>query len=453
VPPGKNKGWLLKYLNTRFFRLSDSGIQVYARVPSGEIEDWPRRREEANKSKSFNMTKVRGTERGWNEAADFQGAGFRGSVPLAGDPALGIPTAEIHWWVLPPFDAPKEISARHYGGSSFAVLFQNELHDWKTGFFASPYFARLGVLWGKSRIAFILEPKGTTVSSDFARAHVLVNGARVLDSECWPVWTEQFKALMPERIKQTMEEEQARLQVEDPDRIRRIRDRLKEVMQLLRPRRFRPMEQGRVKAAGPVVMGVGSEGGEVVELLKDGTSRPTKRPRSRGIGAVLSDLDDQAGVPASESVAVQNLQPRWVTEEESEGFTIVKGNGHGLRDRAAALAGTDGRSATILLLNREFRGYQAIVGSMNDWANPEGDDDKLAKIESITQEWIDQKMIEAVEGLRQLENGKTWITEHYDEAMSPVALTAAFMADRYHLLREVKRQVGAFRTPSATKAD
>jgi len=135
----------------------------------------------------------------------------------------------------------------------------------------------------------------------------------------------------------------------------------------------------------------------------------------------------------------------WITEEQSEQFSIVKGNSNGLRDRAAALAGTDGRSANILLLNREFRGYQAMIAAMNDWANSEGDNDKLAKIEAITQEWIEQKMIEAVQGLRQLENGKTWITEHYDEAMSPVALTAAFMADRYHTLREVKRAVGAFR--------
>ena len=54
-------------------------------------------------------------------------------------------------------------------------------------------------------------------------------------------------------------------------------------------------------------------------------------------------------------------------------------------------------------------------------------------------------MIEAVQGLRQLENGKTWITEHYDEAMSPVALTAAFMADRYHTVYEVKRAIGSLR--------
>jgi hypothetical protein len=454
VPERHAKGWLLKYLNTRFFRLSADGIKVYARVPSGEVDEWPQIREEANRSKSFNLTMARGTKHMWDAAADFVGEGFRGSVALAGDATQGIPTAEIHWWVLPPPDAPKEISARHHGGSSFAVLYQNELHDWKTGYFASPYFARLGVLWGKSRIAFILEPKGPTVSSDFARAHVLVNGARVLDSDCWAVWSEQFKQQMPERIKLTMKEEEQRLQVEDPDRIRRIRDRLKEVMQLLRPRRFRPLQQGRVKAAGPQVAGPGKDGAEVIEFPREGRPSVTKRPRSRGIGAVLSEMEDQNGTPATETVSAPNLQPRWVTEDEAETFTMVKANGNGLRDRAAALAGTDGRSATILLLNREFRGYQAIVAAMNEWANPEGDDDKLRKIESITQEWVEQKMIEAVEGLWQLENGKTWITEHYDEAMSPVALTAAFMADRYHLLREVKRQVGAFRQPgTAAKAE
>lgn len=62
-------------------------------------------------------------------------------------------------------------------------------------------------------------------------------------------------------------------------------------------------------------------------------------------------------------------------------------------------------------------------------------------------------MIEADDGLRQLENGKTWMKEHYDDAMSPVAVTAAFMSDRYHLLREVRRQVGAFLKPGNAKAD
>ena len=82
---------------------------------------------------------------------------------------------------------------------------------------------------------------------------------------------------------------------------------------------------------------------------------------------------------------------------------------------------------------------------MNDWANPHGDQAKAELIEQSAKEWIEQKMIEAVHGLRQLENGKTWLPSNFDEALSPVALTAAFMADRYHTLREVKRQVGDIR--------
>ena len=65
------------------------------------------------------------------------------------------------------------------------------------------------------------------------------------------------------------------------------------------------------------------------------------------------------------------------------------------------------------------------------------------------QEWIEQKMVEAVNGLRQLENGSTWVATNFDEALSPVALTAAFMADRYHTIREVKRAAGAIRQASA----
>src|SRR5439155_14438460 len=132
-------------------------------------------------------------------------------------------------------------------------------------------------------------------------------------------------------------------------------------------------------------------------------------------------------------------------EAQADSMPIVNGNGNGLHDRAAALNGTDGRTADQLLLNRDFRGYQAILAALNDWANPEGDDGKSQRIEALAQEWIEQKMIEAVEGLRQLENGRTWLTEHYDEAFSPVALTAAFMADRYHTLREVKRAIGTLR--------
>lgn len=451
-PAGNPKGWLFKYLNTRFFRLSKDGIEVLVRVPTGAEEDWPHTYQEAQKrmrkedGRSFNLSVVYGTASIWDQAADKQGADWRGAVRVAGDLAAGIPQATIHWWVLPSGPGT-DVSSRTASGGSLAVLFDNELHDWRIGNQANPSFARMGVLFGKTRIAFVLEPHGASITSDFARAHVLVNGTPALQSDASLLWAEQFRAQMPEKIKRTMQEEQDRLEVEDPDRARRIRERLRDVMQLLRPRFFRRRQPSATRASVEVAGAAGGEGvvHEYPQGQYVGGSVTTSTGRGRGVGSVLSQMDDETGDPATEISSTRDIEPRWVSEQEAEGFPIVKGNTHGLRDRAAALAGADGRTAGVLLLNREFRGFQALLAAMNSWANPEGDDDKAAKIKAAAEEWVEQKMIEAVQGLRQLENGKTWITEHYDEAMSPVSLTAAFMADRYHTLYEVKRAIGSLR--------
>jgi hypothetical protein len=242
-----------------------------------------------------------------------------------------------------------------------------------------------------------------------------------------------------------MQEEQGKLASEDPDRVKRIRERLKDVMQLLRPRRFKRQSQGAVKATIEV-LGAGDGSGSVLDLPVGSYNRPARNVgRARGIGALLSQIDESAGEPAAEATAIMKLEPKWVTEAEADNMTVVQGGSVGLRDRAAAMAGADGRTAPILLLNKEFRGFQAILATVNEWANPEGDDLKAEKIEQVTMEWVEQKMIESVMGLRQLENGKTWLTSHYDEALSPVALTAAFMSDRFHTLAEVRRAAGAMR--------
>lgn len=450
-PPDRPRGWLFRYLNTRFFRLSGDGIRVLVRVPTGDEEDWPHTLEEADErmrgqGKSFNLSTVNGTAEIWGQASDKQGEGWRGVMAVPGDHTRGVPAVDIHWWVLPTGPG-SDVSSRTASGGSLTILYQNELHDWRVGNQANPYFARLGVLFGKNRIAFVIEPKGETITSDFARAHVLVGGTPVFQSDAWLLWADQFRAGIPERIRQTMAEEQARLQEEDPDMAKRIRDRLREVMQLLRPRRFKCNDSGQTRASGPAVAGVGSGPGENSERPVGSRTRP-RSGAGRGIGSVLAQVDD-TGDPATEIVSILSLRPEWVTERESEGFSIVNGDGNGLHDRAAALVGEDGRTASILLMNSEFRGYQAILAAINEWANPEGDDDKAVRIEALAREWINQKMIEAVQGLRQLENGSTWITTHYDDALSPVALTAAFMADRYHTFREVKRAAGSIRSSAS----
>jgi hypothetical protein len=450
APPGRPRGWLFKYLHQRFFKFSHDGIELFVRVPSGDEEDWPRTREEATErqgkrtpGKSFNLSRVYGTATIWDDAADKDGADRRGIVDLPGNLVDEIPSARVHWWVLPTGPG-SDVSTRTASGGSIAVLYQNELHDWRTSNQANPLFARMGVLFGKSRVGFVLEPQGT-VSSDFARAHVLVNGQPVFESNAWQAWSEQFRALMPDQIKQTMAEEQERLQAEDPDRARRIRERLKDVMALLRPRRFRQSPGGTTRASGPTVSGPDASTGAFMSSTA-GMGRRPGTGTARGLGALLTKVDEIAGEEASEVFSILNLEPRWVTESAADGSAIVDPSGRGLHDRAAALLGEDGVTASILLLNLNFRGYQAILAAVNEWANPEGDEEKTKLIETWTQEWIEQKMVEAVNGLRQLENGSSWTPVNFDDALSPMALTAAFMADRYHTLREVKRQVGSIRT-------
>lgn len=452
VPEGRSKNWLFKYLFQRFFRLAGDDMTLLVRQPAKDVSEWPQTREEAESGKWFNQARVSGTAEIWDDASDRQEPGMRGIVDLPGVPSADIPPARIHWWVLPPTGSGNDVTSRTAGGGSLAVLFQNELHDWRTGGQANPFFARLGVIFAKTRITFVLEPLGGQISSDFARAHVLVDGRPALEGEAWAVWADQFRDKMPDAIKRTIAQEQQRLHEEDPDRARRIRDRLKDVMQMLRPRSARRDPKGSTLATGPEITGGGSGEGEVIVTeIGPGTRRPTARP-ARGVGALLPQIDVEEGEQATETFALLKLHPRWVTEAEANDFPIVKADGRGLSDRAAALSGVDGISAADLLLNLDFRGYQMILQHLSEWANPDGDEDIAKAIETYTQEWIEQKMVEAVTGLRQLENGSTWTATAYDEAFSPAALTAAFMADRYHTVREVKRQIGPLRRETAVGA-
>jgi hypothetical protein len=456
VVPGQTRVWLFKYLHQRFFRLGNGDFSLMVRQPAREVSEWPHSREEADAAQYFNRAEVIGTGGQWDKYADRQGDGRRGVQDLPGLPSAGIPVARMHWWVLPAPGPGNDLTSRTYGGGSLGVLYQNELHDWRTGGPANPYFARLGIIFGKQRIAFVLEPVGDGISSDFARAHVLIGGRPVFEGETWAWWADSFRERMPDMIRQTIVEEQQRLHEEDPERAKRIRDRLKEVVAMLRPRRARRNPEGPTTAGGEDVAGTGSDdqGGSSYERSTGGgtASRRSNGNRQQGVGSLLPQVDVENGEPANEVFSLLKLNPRWVTEAEAEGMTIVNANGKGLRDRAAALAGVDGLSASELLLNLEFRGYKMILQHVNEWGNPDGDSAVATAIEQFTQEWIEQKMVEAVTGLRQLNNGSTWTVTAYDDALSPVALTAVFMADRYHTVREVKRQIGPMRRDAAANS-
>jgi hypothetical protein len=425
------KNWLFKYLNARVFGPHDDRIKAYVRQPAGDRESWPADRAEAQARQSWNLAEVKGTGRVWSESS------VEGDVmDVPGDAAAGIPPAQIHWYLLDP---DKDPSSRTYGGGSVAVRYQEELHDWRYGGQASATFARAGILYGKPRVGLIVEPHGDTVRSDFARAHVLVGGTQLTGHEAWNYYFEYFRENRPQAILDMMAEEQARLTQEDPERIKRINNRLKDVLAMLRPRRFRADSAGKRTASGTVT-GPGDTGTTPSTVGGSGTGSVTKK-RRRGIGSLLADVD-AAGEAAGEIHAHVDLVPQWVKEAEAEGMTLLEGNGLGLKDRAAALLGDSAAAASVVVLNRDFSGYRALVEEANKLGNPEGDDLKAERIAAACEEWVEQKIVETVLSMRQLENGSSWMREHLDAALSPAGLTAAFMADRWHTWNEIKREIG-----------
>ena len=141
------------------------------------MSEWPDSVEAANAANYFNRAEVIGTGSQWDKYAGRQGEGNCGVVDLPGLQSAAIPGARMHWWVLPAPGPGNDLTSRTYGGGSLAVLYQNELHDWRTSGQANPFFARLGIIFGKQRIGLVLEPVGDGISSDFARAHVLIGPA------------------------------------------------------------------------------------------------------------------------------------------------------------------------------------------------------------------------------------------------------------------------------------
>lgn len=433
--PGTTRNWLFKYMNARIFGAHADNIASYVRQPSGDQENWPATREDAQKRQSWNLAEIKGTGRVWQESSIEHGV-----VTAPGDATTGIPPAHIYWYLLDP---AKDPSSRTYGGGSIATLYQNELHDWRYGGQASATFARAGILYGKSRVGLIVEPYGDTVTSDFARAHVLIAGTQATEHAAWAYYAEYFRDNRPEAIIKMMADEQSQLAVEDPERMKRISNRLKDVLAMLRPRRYRADPTGEQKASGRVT-GAGSRGSTPSTQGSGGGGVTTSKKSRRGVGGVLADLDAEGAIAIEIHSSVE-LDVQWVNEAQSDGLALVEGNGLGLKDRAAGLIGEAAASATTIALNRDFRGFQALLVEANKFANPEGDDLKAERIVTTCEEWVEQKIIEAVLSMRQLENGSSWMGEHLNAALSPVGLTAAFMADRWHTWNEIKRSIGKIR--------
>jgi hypothetical protein len=456
---GQPSNWVEKYLNTRYGVL-DANVDVKADVPVGQgrpnvvtsstlNQDMISGRVKDPDTMYFKPSSIRGTCSVWTEASEWFKANAggvddtHGTVDCDGDPAANIPPARIHYWCFPD-DKTKgspDVTSRTAGPGRIAVTFQGELHDWREGVGANALFARFGIVFGKSRISLVIEPVGgyDEVDSDFARAHVMLtkSKAQVMEhDDALYAWSSQFKEQMPAGIKAVIAEARQE-SLGDQTVTAEVLKRIAEMLKRLRPQRYRRHTEGTVRASG-TVPGAGSGRAEGDGTRTGGTGAPSTGP---GRDPLLGLLDDNGEEAEAAINPLLTINAEWKSEDWINSQAIA--GGHDVTDRAAALIGETASTAGLLALNEDFRGFTRFVDEIDREMNPDGDDDLRQIIESKCREYTLQKMLEAVLGVRQLENGNQWMANEIQNALGPTALTTAFMADRYHTWQSVKRVVGS----------
>jgi len=449
--------WIEKYLNTRYGVL-DPNVDIKVEVPVGQgrskvasdsatNQDIISKRIKDPDMMYFKPSAVIGTCAVWDGAADWYrdqaGLGYEthSHVECAGDPQADIPPARVHYWCFASDPKGHDVTSRTAGPGRIAVLFQGELHDWREGVGANGLFARFGIIFGKSRISLIIEPVGDfdEVDSDFARAHVMLTKSKMQvmeHDEALDTWASQFKDALPEAIKAVMSE--ARQQsLGDQNVASEVMKRIADMLKRLRPQRYRRRPGGTSRASGEVPgAGQGRAQGSGT------TSSSPKGPSSGSGNDPLLGLLDEDGEDALEAANPPlPIHAEWKTEAWINSQALV--GGHDATDRAAALIGESASKADLLALNSDFRGFTRFVEELNKEMNPAGDPDLGDIIVRKCQEFTMQKMLEAVLGVRQLENGNQWMAIEIQNALGPTALTTAFMADRYYTWQTVKRAVGS----------
>lgn len=454
---GQPSNWIEKYLNTRYGVL-DTNIDIKVDVPVGQgrnnvvtnsarNQDMISNRHQDPDTMYFKPSAVVGTCEVWSDAAEW----YREQSDLAyethshvhcpGDPEAGIPPARVHFWCFSSEPKGRDVTSRTAGPGRIAVIFQGELHDWREGIGANGLFARFGIVFGKSRISLIIEPIGgyDEVDSDFARAHVMLSKSKLPVMEhdlALETWASQFKEAMPEAIKAAISEARQE-SLGDHNVTSEVLKRISEMLKRLRPQHYRRQSGGASRASGQVLA---AGRGQALGL---GTTPPSPRGPSTGSGSdpLLGLLDDAGEDAQTAKSPLPLIHAEWKTEEWINSQAVVGDNS--VTDRAAALIGESASKADLLALNSDFRGFTRFVEELDKEINPAGDPDISSFLLNKCQEYTLQKMLEAVLGVRQLENGNQWMANEIANALDPTALTTAFMADRYYTWQTVKRVVSS----------
>ena len=389
--------WILRYLNTRYFRFPD-GVEVKAR------EGWDQPRTD--------------TRHNFLRRVEGQGAWLDRNAESKGK--VRINGASVHWWIL---NSEVDRDSGHYApGGHIAALYQNELYEMA---YSRAGIARLqgfGVIFGTDRVVIYVEPDGTAdapVTANTARTQLLLGG-EALD---WSGWAAEFRDVMPDEL--TALQEQIGAKAGEKDHKKAILERLRQIKDLLRFSRFRPTTDGAVKV-DPELSTIGGEPAE-----RGGTREGAQETGKKGgkAGDIYALFAESGAVDADPVDAFDEPRTQWVSAEDGTR------NPPDLDDRAGKYL----LQQNLLMINADFHVFTDMIGRWTAaYAHVPG---APATVREVVHEWFEQQLIEAVMSARALKNTGKWSLEELSKLWTEEALTAAILP-RWHIDQSIKRNLG-----------
>lgn len=395
--------WVGRYLNTRYYRFPD-GVTVKAR----EGWEFPRNDKDRNLLRTITGQKLYLDKH----------AVASGTTPL--DDAVA------HWWVLQNEDALTQNSGFLASSGHIAALYQDELYEMVTSRAGVARLQSFGVIFGHNRVVIYVEPKdgeSRRLTSNTARTHLLINSEPLP----WADWAAEFRAAMPDAIKQLMEEVARGASVSDHKQS--IRERLKQIRDLFRISKYRPVSTGKL-TIDENGLNVGGESRASEREAQAATSAKSGGGRGGRAGDVYALFLAAKGIPGEEIQVEADPEVRWVT--------VANGSRTppDLEDRAAKYLPEE----NLVLANGDFRVFTDMIERWcKQYSHVPGARDV---VQDVVREWFEQQLVETIIGVQALRNARQWSIQDMQTTWSEESLTAAVLP-RYHIDIAVKRALGA----------
>jgi len=315
LPPegigGIRESWIIRYLNTRFFRIPE-GVELFGRI--GYYRDI------ANTKHNY-LLQVIGQKAVLDSWAESSGE-------------LAVTGAKIYWWIMPQ---GADGHGRELVKGHSALLHEDEIFDISDA--RSNRLAYFGVIFGRDRVVIYVEP--SNAEQNTSRTGLVRPDGSPLK---WDVWQDEFRQNMPPVLREFLDKlinENSKDSHSDT-----IRERLKSLRELFRISRYRRSPTGALLANPDSEMPLGTghtkSGGQGLSSEKAG-----KGARPGGLAtSLLSELvEDDSGVTVDAVSPDPFPQCKWSEETES------------LRDRAAEFLPSD----NLIVANKNFQGLRDLI--------------------------------------------------------------------------------------------